>query len=192
MRNYIQLLPDKPSWEFSEPWSGRDGYTTAVEDGGRERARKEKESTRANSDDGEGEGDGRRIRERHYTQTMVYSTKCSERLGTAICRVTYARKGRLSGRPNDSGGYKIHHRRFERVTGRYDVILVGVVFTRDLSLSLYLSISLIDTSMGLYSPLSSVDLPSRLLRLFGRPFNIVLTVRFLVHRGSISPASCIA
>jgi len=32
MRNYIQLLPDKPSWEFSEPWRSRDGYTVAEVD----------------------------------------------------------------------------------------------------------------------------------------------------------------
>lgn len=32
MRNYIQLLPDKPSWEFSEPWRNCDGC--AGEDNG--------------------------------------------------------------------------------------------------------------------------------------------------------------
>lgn len=39
-----------------------------------------------------GEGDGRRIREALYA--MVYSTKCSKQLGAAICRVTYAWKGK--------------------------------------------------------------------------------------------------
>lgn len=65
MRNYIQLLADKPSWEFSEPWSEslRDGYTRAPR---RERRRPGRASERASEDrrggatTAEGEGDGRR------------------------------------------------------------------------------------------------------------------------------------
>jgi len=49
----------------------------------------------------EGEGDGRGIKERHYTRAVVYSAKCNEQLGAAICRVTYAREGRPLGRPRD-------------------------------------------------------------------------------------------
>lgn len=50
MRNYIQLLPDKPSWQFSESAAL---VTTLLADQDETRA---KETT-------EGEGDGRRVRE---------------------------------------------------------------------------------------------------------------------------------